>query len=438
VPAASLGLAIGTVLLGISLREAVMAFTDTVRTCYQSQLEGIRAAGLFKEERYIHSPQSAEIEVEFPVGSEIRKCINICANNYLGLSSHPEVVAAAHAGLDTRGYGMSSVRFICGTQDVHQELENQLTEFLGTEDTLLFPSCMDANGGFFEACMNEQDVLIADRLVHASIVDGMRLCKAMQDTYKHSDMGHLEEKLQEHQDKRFRMIITDGVFSMDGDMANLAEIVALAQKYNAMVFVDDSHATGFIGRTGRGTHEHCGVFGQIDVITTTLGKALGGASGGCVSGGRELVEMCRQRARPYLFSNSVAPVIVAGALKVLDLITATTDRRDKLEWNAKYWRGLLKDAGFDVKEGDTPIVPVMLYGAKLAQDFARDLFAEGVYAVGFFFPVVPKGQARIRTQLSAGHEKYHLDTAIGAFRKVGQKYGILGLGKKELIAKFAA
>ncbi|HYL13756.1 MAG TPA: glycine C-acetyltransferase [Terriglobales bacterium] len=415
-----------------------MAFTDTVRTCYQSQLEGFRAAGLFKEERYIHSPQSAEIEVEFPVGSEIRKCINICANNYLGLSSHPEVVAAAHAGLDTRGYGMSSVRFICGTQDIHRELENRLTEFLGTEDTLLFPSCMDANGGFFEACMNEQDVLIADRLVHASIVDGMRLCKAMQDTYKHSDMGHLEEKLQEHQDKRFRMIITDGVFSMDGDTARLAEIVALAQKYNAMVFVDDSHATGFIGRTGRGTHEHCGVFGQIDVITTTLGKALGGASGGCVSGRRELVEMCRQRARPYLFSNSVAPVIVAGALKVLDLITATTDRRDKLEWNAKYWRGLLKDVGFDVKEGDTPIVPVMLYGAKLAQDFARDLFAEGVYAVGFFFPVVPKGQARIRTQLSAGHEKHHLDTAIAAFRKVGEKYGILGLGKKDLIAKFAA
>ena len=415
-----------------------MAFADTVRHRYHIDLEGIKAAGLFKEERYIHSPQSSEIEVEFPMGSAIRKCINICANNYLGLSSHPEVIAAAHAGLDARGYGMSSVRFICGTQDIHRELENRLTAFLGTEDTLLFPSCMDANAGFFEACLNEQDVMIADRLVHASIVDGMRLCKAMQDTYKHSDMGHLEEKLQEHQDKRSRMVITDGVFSMDGDTAKLADIVALAEKYNAMVFVDDSHATGFMGKTGRGAHEHCGVFGKIDVITTTLGKALGGASGGCISGRRELVGMCRQRARPYLFSNAVAPVIVAGALKVLDLISTSTDRRDKLEWNARYWRGLLKEAGFDLKEGDTPIVPVMLYDAKLAQDFARDLFDEGVYAIGFFFPVVPKGQARIRTQLSAAHEKHHLDTAMEAFKKVGKKHGILGLGKKELMARAAA
>jgi glycine C-acetyltransferase len=295
---------------------------------------------------------------------------------------------------------------------------------------------MDANGGFFEACLGDQDVMIADRLVHASIVDGMRLCKAMQDTFKHSGMGHLEEKLQEHQDKRFRMIITDGVFSMDGDLARLDEIVVLAEKYNAMVFLDDSHATGFIGRTGRGTHEHCGVLGKIDLITTTLGKALGGASGGCVSGRRELVEMCRQRARPFLFSNTVAPVIVAGALKVVDLISASTDRRDKLEWNTKYWRRLLKDAGFDVKEGESPIVPVMLYNAKLAQNFARDLFSEGVYAVGFFFPVVPKGQARIRTQLSAAHDKHHLDTAIEAFKRVGGMHGILGMGKKELIEKF--
>ena len=415
-----------------------MAFTNAVRNGYQTEIEGIRAAGLFKGERYIHSPQGSEIEVEFPVGSQIKKCINICANNYLGLSSHPEVIAAAHAGLDNRGYGMSSVRFICGTQDIHRELENRLTEFLGTEDTLLFPSCMDANAGFFEACLTERDVMIADRLVHASIVDGMRLCKAMQDTYKHSDMRQLEEKLQEHQDKRYRMVITDGVFSMDGDMARLDQIVALAEKYNAMVFLDDSHATGFIGRTGRGTHEDCGVFGKLDVITTTLGKALGGASGGCVSGRHELVEMCRQRARPFLFSNSVAPVIVAGALKVLDLISTSTDRRDKLEWNTGYWRGLLHDAGFDIKEGNTPIVPVMLYDAKLAQDFARDLFAEGVYAVGFFFPVVPKGQARIRTQLSAAHDKHHLDTAIEAFRKVGKKHGILGMGRKELIARCAA
>ncbi|MGZ4821624.1 MAG: glycine C-acetyltransferase [Terriglobales bacterium] len=415
-----------------------MAFIDAVRNSYQADLQAIKAAGLFKEERYIHSPQSSEIEVEFPLGTATRKCINVCANNYLGLSSHPDVIAAAHAGLDSRGYGMSSVRFICGTQDIHRELESRLTAFLGTEDTLLFPSCMDANAGFFEACLNEQDVMIADRLVHASIIDGMRLCKAMQDTFKHSDMEHLEEKLQEHQDKRYRMIITDGVFSMDGDTAKLDRIVALAETYNAMVFLDDSHATGFIGRTGRGTHEHCGVLGKIDVITTTLGKALGGASGGCVSGRRELVEMCRQRARPYLFSNAVAPVIVAGALKVLDVITASTERRDKLEWNARYWRGLLKDAGFDIKDGDSPIVPVMLYDAKLAQDFARDLFDEGVYAVGFFFPVVPKGQARIRTQMSAAHEKHHLDTAIAAFKKVGQKHRILGLSKKELIAHCVA
>ncbi len=415
-----------------------MAYPETIRNHYQDEIEAIRSAGLFKEERYIHSPQSSEIEVEFPAGAGIRKCINICANNYLGLSSHPDVIAAAHAGLDVRGYGMSSVRFICGTQDIHRELEMRLTDFLETEDTLLFPSCMDANAGFFEACFNEQDVLIADRLVHASIVDGMRLCKAMQDTFKHSDMGHLEEKLQEHRDKRHRMILTDGVFSMDGDLARLDQIVALAEKYDAMVFVDDSHATGFIGRSGRGTHEACGVLGKIDVITTTLGKALGGASGGCVSGRRELVEMCRQRARPYLFSNAVAPVIVAGALKVLELITASTFRRDKLEWNANYWRGLLKDAGFDVKEGASPIVPVMLYDAKLAQEFARDLYEEGVYAVGFFFPVVPKGQARIRTQLSAAHERRHLDTAIAAFKKVGAKHGILGLGKKELLARCAA
>ena len=415
-----------------------MAFSDAVRNSYQADIQAIRAAGLFKEERFIHSPQSSEIEVEFPAGSQVKKVINICSNNYLGLSSHPDVALAAHEGLASRGYGMSSVRFICGTQDIHRELEQRLTEFLGTEDTLLFPSCMDANAGFFEACLGEQDVMIADRLVHASVVDGMRLAKAMQDTYKHSDMGHLEEKLQEHQDKRFRMIITDGVFSMDGDLAKLDQMVALAEKYNAMVFVDDSHATGFIGKTGRGTHEHCGVFGKVDVITTTLGKALGGASGGVVSGRRELVELCRQRARPYLFSNAVAPVIVAGALKVMEIITRSTERRDKLEWNAKYWRGLLNAAGFDIKAGDSPIVPVMLYDAKLAQDFARDLFAEGIYAVGFFFPVVPREQARIRTQLSAAHEKRHLDFAIEAFKKVGNKYGILGMGKRELMARFAA
>jgi glycine C-acetyltransferase len=413
-----------------------MAYSGKARESYRNELANLRDQGLFKEERYIHAPQGAEIEVEFPAGNPPRKVINMCANNYLGLSSHPEVVAAAHAGLDHRGYGMSSVRFICGTQDIHRELENKLTEFLGTEDTLLFPSCMDANAGVFEAVLSEQDVMIADRLVHASIVDGMRLCKAMQDTFKHSDMGHLEEKLSEHQDKRFRMVITDGVFSMDGDIAKLDAIVALAEKHDAMVFVDDSHASGFIGKTGRGTHEHCGVVGRIDIITTTLGKALGGASGGCVSGRRELVEMSRQRARPYLFSNTVAPVIVSGALKVLDLVSATTERRDKLEKNTLYWRKLLTDAGFDIKPGESPIVPVMLYNAKLAQNVARDLFAEGIYVVGFFFPVVAKGQARIRTQLSAAHEKHHLDAAIEAFTKVGRKYEILGLGKNQIIEKY--
>ena len=374
--------------------------------------------------------------MEFPSGAPPRRVINLCANNYLGLSSHPDVVAAAHAGLDHRGYGMSSVRFICGTQDIHRELEERLTAFLGTEDTLLFPSCMDANGGVFEAVLTDQDVMIADRLVHASIVDGMRLCKAQQDTYKHSDMGHLEEKLQEHKDKRYRLVITDGVFSMDGDIVKLDEIVALAERYDAMVLVDDSHATGFIGKTGRGTHEHCGVMGKIDIITTTLGKAMGGASGGCVSGRSELVAMCRQRARPYLFSNTVAPVIVAGALKVLDLLSGSTERRDKLEWNARYWRKALTEAGFDIRAGESPIVPVMLYNAKLAQDVARDLFAEGIYVVGFFFPVVAKGLARIRTQLSAAHEKQHLDRGIEAFTKVGKKYDILGKTKQQVVEQY--
>jgi glycine C-acetyltransferase len=408
----------------------------TFRDVTRAELEALKAAGLFKEERYIHAPQGAEIEVEFPAGAPLKKVLNFCSNNYLGLSSHPDVLAAAHAGLDRRGYGMSSVRFICGTQDIHRELENRLTEFLGTEDTLLFSSCLDANAGIFEAILSDKDVMIADRLVHASIVDGMRLCKSMQDTYKHSDMGHLEEKLVEHADKRFRLVITDGVFSMDGDLAKLDEIVALCQKHDAMVFVDDSHASGFIGRTGRGTPERFGVLGKIDVITTTFGKALGGASGGCVSGRREIVELCRQRARPYLFSNTLASVIVAATLKVLDLVSATTERRDRLERNAQYWRRLLTEAGFDIKAGESPIVPVMLYNAKLAQDVARDLFAEGVYVVGFFFPVVPKGQARIRTQLSAAHTTPHLDRAIEAFRKVGKKHDILGKSKSEIVDRY--
>ena len=413
-----------------------MAYSDTARELYRAQLEEIRAAGLFKEERFIHSPQAADIQVEFPAGAAPKQVVNLCANNYLGLSSHPAVVAAAHRGLDERGFGMSSVRFICGTQDIHRELERKLTAFLGTEDTILFPSCMDANAGVFEALLTDQDVIIADRLVHASLVDGIRLSKAVQESYKHADMKHLESKLAEYQDKRLRMIVTDGVFSMDGDVAPLDVICDLADIYDAMVLVDDSHATGFMGATGRGVHEMKGVMGSVDVITTTLGKALGGASGGCVSGRSELVAMCRQRARPYLFSNAIPPVVVAAACAVVDLLSASTERRDKLEGNATYWRRLLGEAGFDIKAGDSPIVPVMLYNAKLAQDVARDLFAEGIFVVGFFFPVVAKGQARIRTQLSAAHDREHLDRAIAAFTKVGAKYGILGLKKDEIIAKY--
>ncbi len=413
-----------------------MAYSNEVRNLFTEQLEELKAAGLFKEERAICAPQDSEIEVEFPIGSQKKKVINMCANNYLGLSSHPDVVKAAHDGLEHRGYGMSSVRFICGTQDIHKELERKLTEFLGTEDTILFPSCMDANAGVFEAILTEQDVMIADRLVHASIIDGMRLCKAQNDSFKHSDMAHLEQKLQLHQDKRLRMVITDGAFSMDGDLAKLDKIVELCEKYNAMVFVDDSHASGYIGKTGRGTHEHFGVVGKIDIITTTLGKALGGASGGCVSGRKELVEMCRQKARPYLFSNTVAPVIVEGALKVLDIISKTTERRDKLERNTIFWRKSLTEAGFIIKEGETAIVPVMLFNAKLSQDFAKDLYEEGIYAVGFFFPVVPKGQARIRTQLSAAHEMHHLEKALDAFIKVGKKYNILHKSKQEIIEMY--
>lgn len=415
-----------------------MAFTETVRNTYQKQLADIRDAGLFKQERYIHSSQAADIEVEFPVGAAPKKVINMCANNYLGLSSHPDVIKAAHEGLDVRGYGMSSVRFICGTQDIHKQLEQKLTEFLGTEDTILFPSCMDANGGVFEAVLNKEDVIIADRLVHASLIDGIRLCSAEQDTFKHADMAHLEEKLQLHAGKRMRMVVTDGVFSMDGDTPPLDLMVALCEKYNAMLLVDDSHASGFIGKTGRGTHEKYGVVGKIDVITTTFGKALGGASGGCVSGRRELVELCRQRARPYLFSNTIAPVVVSGVLRVLEILSKNTERRDKLEANSAYWRKGLQDAGFVLKEGDTPIVPVMLFNAKLAQDVSKDLFAEGIYAIGFFFPVVPQGQARIRTQISAGHERHHLDKALEAFIKIGKKYNILGKTKQEIIQMYGA
>ncbi len=413
-----------------------MAYNDKTRGIYNDVLKGIKDAGLFKQERFIHSAQSADIEVEFPSGAKLKKAINICANNYLGMSSHPEVVKAAHAGLDSHGYGMSSVRFICGTQDLHRKLENMVTEFLGTEDTILFPSCMDANAGVFEAILTKDDVMISDRLVHASIIDGIRLASALHDTFKHSDMAHLEEKLQLHNDKRLKVVITDGVFSMDGDTAKLDEMVALCEKYDALLFVDDSHSSGFIGKTGRGTHEKCGVMGKVDIITTTFGKGLGGASGGCVSGRRELVEMCRQKARPYLFSNTIAPPIVAGVIKVLEILSASTDRRDKLEKNTAFWRKGLIDAGLIIKDGDTPIVPVMLFNAQLAQNVSKDLFEEGIYAIGFFFPVVPQGQARIRTQISAGHEIHHLEKALESFKKVGKKYEILGKTKQEIIDRY--
>ncbi|MCD4795024.1 MAG: glycine C-acetyltransferase [Bacteroidales bacterium] len=410
-----------------------MGYSNKVREVLQNELAEIDNAGIFKKERFIHSVQDADIEVEFPTGASLQKVINMCSNNYLGLSSHPEVIKAAHKGLDHRGYGMSSVRFICGTQDIHRELENKVSEFLGTEDTILFPSCMDANTGVFEAFMTAEDVMISDRLVHASIIDGIRLSPAVRDTFKHSNMQHLESKLQMHADKRLKVVITDGVFSMDGDTAKLDEMVALCEKYDAMLFVDDSHSSGFIGKTGKGTHEKYGVVGKIDIITTTFGKALGGASGGCVSGRKEIVEMCRQKARPYLFSNTMAPVVVSGVLEVFNILSKSTERRDKLEKNAEYWRKGLTDAGFVLKEGDTPIVPVMLFNAKLAQDFSKDLYNEGIYAIGFFFPVVPKAQARIRTQISAGHEIHHLDKALEAFIKVGKKYDILGKTKQEII-----
>lgn len=413
-----------------------MAYSDNIKEIYLEQLKAIEEAGLFKQERFIHSSQAADIEVEFPTGSSLKKVINVCANNYLGLSSHPDVLKAAHEGLDSRGYGMSSVRFICGTQDIHRELENKVTEFLGTEDTILFPSCMDANAGVFEAILTSEDVMISDRLVHASIIDGMRLCPAQHDTFKHSNMDHLEKKLQLHSNKRLKVVINDGVYSMDGDTAKLDEIAALCEKYDALLFVDDSHSSGFIGKTGRGTHEKCGVMGKVDIITTTFGKALGGASGGCVSGRKEIVEMCRQKARPYLFSNTIAPVVVSGVLKVLEILSKSTERRDKLEENTKFWRNGLTEAGFVLKEGDTPIVPVMLFNAKLSQDFSKDLFDLGIYAIGFFFPVVPQGAARIRTQISAGHEKHHLEKALDAFIKVGKKYNILGKTKQEIIEMY--
>jgi glycine C-acetyltransferase len=384
-----------------------------------AELEEIKASGLFKSERIITSAQGAEIMV----GS--KKVLNFCANNYLGLSSHPKVIEAAHKAIDHRGYGMSSVRFICGTEDIHRELEQKIATFLGTEDTILYAAAFDANGGVFEPLFGDQDAIISDELNHASIIDGVRLCKAQRFRYKHNNMEDLEQQLKASQSARSRIIVTDGSFSMDGTIAQLDKICDLADNYDAIVMIDESHSSGFLGKTGRGTHEYRGVMGRIDIITGTLGKALGGASGGFTSGRKEIVEMLRQRSRPYLFSNSLAPSITGASIAVLDMLSETTTLRDKLEYNTKYFRKKMTEAGFDIRPGDHPIVPIMLYDAVVAQNFAAKLLEEGIYVIGFFYPVVAKGQARIRVQLSAGHEQEHLDKAIAAFAKIGKELGVL-------------
>ena len=393
----------------------------TLQQDLAAELQAIREAGLYKQEREITTPQGVEITVKGREGV----VLNFCANNYLGLSSHPKVVEAAHRALDTHGYGMSSVRFICGTQDLHKELEREVSRFLGTEDTILYVACFDANGGIFEPLFGEEDAIISDELNHASIIDGVRLAKAKRYRYKHSDMADLETQLKESQDQRRRVIVTDGVFSMDGDIAKLKQICDLADQYNALVMVDDSHATGFTGKTGRGSIEHENVMGRVDIITSTLGKALGGAAGGFTSGRKEIIEMLRQRSRPYLFSNTLPPPIAGAALQVLHMLEETTELRDKLEANTAYFREKMTAACFDIKPGIHPICPIMLYDAPLAQTFAARLQDEGIYVTGFFYPVVAKGQARIRVQISAAHERSHLDTAIAAFTKVGRELGVI-------------
>jgi glycine C-acetyltransferase len=386
----------------------------------QDTIAQIRDDGLYKEEWVIAGPQGAEITV---AGGQ--QVINFCANNYLGLSSHPKVIEAAHRTLDRWGYGMSSVRFICGTQQIHKELEQKISRFLQTDDTILYAACFDANGGIFEPLLDKDCAIISDALNHASIIDGVRLCKAQRFVFKHNEMSDLEAKLKEAQGAKYRLVATDGVFSMDGDIAKLDEICDLADTYDALVMVDDAHATGFLGKTGRGSIEYRGVMGRVDIITGTLGKALGGASGGFASGRKEIIELYRQRSRPYLFSNTVAPAVVGASMAVFDLLSETTELRDRLEENTKYFRKQMTAAGFDIRPGEHPIVPIMLYEAKLSQDMAKDLLAEGIYVIGFYYPVVPKGQARIRVQLSAGHTREHLDQAIGAFTKVGKKYQVI-------------
>lgn len=392
----------------------------TIQNRLQAEIQEIKDSGLYKNERVITSPQGADIKLE-----DGRSVINFCANNYLGLSSHPKVIEAAKKAIDSHGYGMSSVRFICGTQDIHKTLEKKLSEFLGTEDTILYAAAFDANGGVFEPLFNEEDAIISDALNHASIIDGVRLCKAVRYRYAHNDMDDLEAQLKLAQAQRNRIIVTDGAFSMDGTIARLDLIVALAEKYNALIMIDECHASGFLGKTGRGTHEHRGVMGKIDIITGTLGKALGGASGGFTSGRKEIIEMLRQRSRPYLFSNTLAPSITGASIAVLDLLSETTELRDKLETNTTYFREKMTAAGFDIKPGEHPIVPIMLYDAVLSQTMAAKLLDEGIYVIGFYFPVVPKGQARIRVQISAGHDRHHLDKAIAAFTKVGKELGVI-------------
>jgi len=383
------------------------------------EVEEIKSSGLYKTERIITSPQGAEIKVG---GKTV---LNFCANNYLGLSSHPKVIEAAQNAIESRGYGMSSVRFICGTQDIHKELEEKISIFLGMEDTILYAAAFDANGGVFEPLFGEEDGIISDALNHASIIDGVRLCKAHRFRYEHNNMNDLEIKLKEAASLRSRIIVTDGSFSMDGTIAQLDKICDLADKYDAVVMIDECHSSGFLGKTGRGTHEYRGVMRRIDIITGTLGKALGGASGGFTSGRKEVIDMLRQKSRPYLFSNTLAPSIVGASIAVLDMLTATTELRDKLEYNTRYFRSKMTEEGFDIKPGDHPIVPIMLYDAKLAQNMAAKLLDEGIYVIGFFFPVVAKGQARIRVQLSAAHEQAHLDKAIAAFTKIGKELGVL-------------
>ena len=384
------------------------------------ELAQIEANGLLKRERVITTPQGPQVSVS--TGEEV---VIMCANNYLGLSSHPEVIQASKDALDSHGFGMSSVRFICGTQDIHKELERKIAEFYGTEDTILYAAAFDANGGLFEPLFNEEDAIISDALNHASIIDGIRLCKAQRYRYNHSDMADLELQLQKAQAQRHRIIVTDGVFSMDGDIALMDQICALADKYDALVMTDECHSAGFIGKTGRGVPEHCGVMDRVDIITGTLGKALGGAMGGYTTGKKEIIEMLRQRSRPYLFSNSLAPAIVGASLKVFEILSKNTSLRDKLEQNTLYFKDKIVAAGFDIKPGDSPIVPIMLYDAALSQTFANELLNEGVYAIGFFYPVVAKGQARIRTQVSAAHSKEDLDKAIAAFVKVGKKLNVI-------------